>query len=184
MFTLFLDTHGEIITISLYNEEKIITKTQESEYSHAVYVVPMIKSILEENNITVKDIKNIVAVNGPGSFTGLRIGLSVAKTMAYSIGIPIYLISSLSAYLVSDESDRDKACILEDNKGYYISVFNKDNECLVDECYVENKDKYKDIYSVPLVIDVKKVIDFALKDQAVDAHLVRANYVKKIEVEK
>jgi len=47
MFTLFLDTHGEIITISLYNEEKIITKTQESEYSHAVYVVPMIKSILE-----------------------------------------------------------------------------------------------------------------------------------------
>lgn len=184
MYTLFIDTSNEIITVSLYDGFNLIKKVQESEYSHAVYFVPMINDILKENKLTVKNIKNIVAVNGPGSFTGLRIGLSVAKTMAYSLNIPIYLISSLTSYLVSSIVMEDKMCVIPDNKGYYISMFDKDNSVLLEEQYVTDISEYKNIYKVPLELDIEKVIKYALNKEASVTHLVRANYVKKIEVEK
>lgn len=184
MFTLFIDTHGGLITVALYNKDKLIKKEQESEYSHAVFLAPMIDCILKENNLSVKDIKDIVAVNGPGSFTGLRIGLTDAKTLAYSLNIPIYLVSTLSAYLVSDSTNSDKVCILEDNKGYYVSVFDSSNNVIEEEKYVEDIGDYENLYRVSLKIDVEKVIEYAHKKDNVSAHLVRANYVKKIEVEK
>lgn len=183
MYTLFLDTHDSLITVALYNEKDMYVKTKESMYSHAVYFMSMIESILKENNLTVKNIKNIVVVNGPGSFTGLRIGLSAAKTMAYSLNIPIYLISSLTAYLVSSDIQKEKLAVIEDNKGYYISAFDKDNNQVIPEIYVESLEGYN-YEIVTNTLDVKRVIEYALKSIPTNAHLVRANYVKKIEVEK
>jgi tRNA threonylcarbamoyl adenosine modification protein YeaZ len=182
MFTLFIDTHGETISVALYDGKELFLKTQESEYSHAVYLAPMIKTILEENNLSVKDLKNIVAVNGPGSFTGLRIGLSEAKTLAYLLNVSIYLISSLTSYLVSDDSECNKTCIMEENKGYYVSVFDKDNNSIMEETFVEDINDFSLNYIVPMKLDVVKVINFALRFEPVNAHLVRANYVKTIEV--
>lgn len=182
MYTLFIDSHGELITVSLSNEKEIIKKEQESEYSHAKYLVPMIDAVLKENNLRVENIEKIVAVNGPGSFTGLRIGLSVAKTMAYSLNIPIYLISSLEAYLVSSNIEDNKLAVIEDNKGYYICAFDKENNTLIEECYVTSIDKYNDYKIVNKELDIKKVIDYATKKESINPHLVRANYVKEIEV--
>ncbi len=181
MYTLFIDTHGEVITVSLYKDGNVIKKEQESEYSHAVFLAPMIRSILKENNVSFSDIKNIVAINGPGSFTGLRIGLSEAKTIAYSLNIPIYLVSTLDAYLVSDEN-KDKVAIIEDNKGYYVK------ECvdgkLKEEVYLTDISSYNNKYIVGENLDIEKIILYALEKESVNPHLVRANYVKKIEVEK
>ena len=47
--------------------------------------MPMIASIFDENNLDIKDLDKIIVVNGPGSFTGIRIGLSIAKTIAYAL---------------------------------------------------------------------------------------------------
>lgn len=184
MYTLFIDTHASLITVALYDGKNLLIQTQQSEYSHAVYLANMIKNILNDNSLTVLDIKNIVAVNGPGSFTGLRIGLSQAKTLAYSLNVPIYLISSLTCYLISDDRKCDKVCVMEDSKGFYVSVFDKDNNVLVSEQYVDSADDYLKYYSVRNELDVAKVIKYALNQSDVDVHLVRANYVKKIEVEK
>ena len=82
---LFIDTHDELITIALKNKDDLYVKTQESEYSHSIYTMPMIESIFKENNLNVKDLEKIIVINGPGSFTGIRIGLSIAKTMAYAL---------------------------------------------------------------------------------------------------
>lgn len=183
MYTLFIDTHDELITVALVKDNTVIKKEQESLYKHAVYLMPMVKSIIEENDLTVKDIKNIVCTNGPGSFTGLRIGLSVAKTMAYSLNIPIYLISSLTSYLISDNYKGIKQAVIEDNKGYYISVFDENNKPILKETYMENIDEYN-YHMVSNTLDIKRVVDYALKSKDVPCHLVRANYVKKIEVEK
>ena len=183
MYTLFIDTHDELITVALVNNEKVIEKTKESLYSHAVYLMPMIQDILKENDLTVKDINDIVAVNGPGSFTGLRIGLSAAKVMAYSLNIPIYLVSSLSAYLVSSDIKGSKEAVIEDNKGYYISIFDENNKPIIEEIYKEDISEYN-YPKVEEKLDVKKVVLYAKSFEPVRAHLVRANYVKKIEVEK
>ncbi len=183
MYTLFIDTHDELITVALLNDNQVIEKTKESLYSHAVYLMPMVQNILKENDLTVKNIKDIVAVNGPGSFTGLRIGLSAAKVMAYSLNVPIYLVSSLSAYLVSSDIKGNRQAVIEDNKGYYISVFDENNKSIIEESYLEDISRY----SYPLVqekLDVRKVVLYAKSFEPVKTHLVRANYVKKIEVEK
>lgn len=178
MFTLFLDTHGEVITVGLYNGKDLFVKTKESHYSHAVYFTSMIKDILSENGFSFKDIKNIVSVNGPGSFTGLRIGLSVGKTLAYSLGIPIYLVSTLDAYLVSDDFVGKKICVIEDTKGYYIKGTD------IGEKYVNDVSSFINYHKVLEVLDIPKVVDFALETEDVPCHLVRANYVKEIEVSK
>ena len=184
MYTLFIDTHGEIITVAVFNGNEVIEKSKESHYSHAVFLAPMISEVLSDNNLSIRDIKDIVVVNGPGSFTGLRIGLSFGKTLAFSLGISIYVISSLSSYLVSSDYNGNKVCVLEDNKGYYVSEFDKFNNVILEECYLEDISSFKDKFIVPQNLDVKKVIEYAKDSGPVDSHLVRANYVKKIEVEK
>ena len=118
---LFIDTHDELITIALKNKDDLYIKTQESEYSHSIFTMPMIESIFKENNLNVKDLNKIIVINGPGSFTGIRIGLSIAKTMAYALKIDINTISSLTAYLISNNKGVKRKAVIEDNKGVYIS---------------------------------------------------------------
>lgn len=179
---LFIDTHDDLITIALKNDNELYIKTQISEYAHSVYTMPLIEELFKVNNLDIKDLKKIIVVNGPGSFTGIRIGLSIAKTMAYALKISINTISSLTAYLVSNDTGENKKAVIEDNKGYYISVFDKDNKVVVEETYVE-----EDTYDYPQVeekLDVKKIIDYCENIESENPHFIKANYIKKIEVEK
>lgn len=183
MYTLFIDTHSSKICLALYDGKTLIKREKESLEGHSIYVVPMLKELMEKSNISFSDIREVVAVNGPGSFTGIRIGLSVAKAICYSLNKPIYIISSLASMLVSYESIDYKMVIIPDNKGFYVSVFDKDNNSVVDERYQENIDEYLFKYNkVDGVLDVKKVIDYALMGEPVNVFKVKANYVKIIEV--
>ena len=180
---LFIDTHDELITVGLKNGEELYLKTQESEYSHSIYTMPMIESLFKDNNLNVKDLKKIIVVNGPGSFTGIRIGLSIAKTMAYALNIDINTISSLTAYLISNNNGEKRRVVIEDNKGYYISVFDENDNNIVPEFYSEN-DEYSEYKTVESKLDVNKIIDYCKDMKSENPHFVNANYVKKIEVEK
>ena len=178
---LFIDTHAELITIALKHNDDLFIKTKESEFSHSIYTMPMIESIFKENNLDVKDLKKIIVVNGPGSFTGIRICLSIAKTMAYALNIDINTISSLTAYLISNPGKIRKS-VIEDNKGYYISVMDENNKNIVPEFYSE--ENMYDYDLVPEKLDVQKIIDYCKDMPSENYHHVKANYVKKIEVEK
>lgn len=181
---LFIDTHDSLITIGLKNNNELYVKTKESEYSHSIYVMPMIEEIFAENNLDIKNLNKIIVINGPGSFTGIRIGLSIAKTIAYALNIDIVTISSLTAYAVSSDTDNNKMVVIEDNKGYYISVFDKDNNIIVEEYYSEEnilKDKYNIVENK---LDVDKIINYCKKIPTENPHHIKANYIKKIEVEK
>ena len=179
---LFIDAHDELITIALKNKENLFIKTQESEYSHSIYTMPMIESIFKENNLEIKDLEKIIVINGPGSFTGIRIGLSIAKTLAYALNIKINTISSLTAYLVSNNTNDNKKAVIEDNKGFYVSVFDKDNNVIVEETYTE-EDNY-DYQEVEKKLDVEKIIKYMENKESENPHFVKANYIKKIEVER
>lgn len=179
---LFIDTHDELITIALKNKENLFIKTQESEYSHSIYTMPMIESIFKENNLEIKDLEKVIVINGPGSFTGIRIGLSIAKTLAYALNIKINTISSLTAYLVSNNTNNAKKAVIEDNKGFYVSVFDKDNNVIVEETYID-EDNYN-YEKVEKKLDIEKIINYLENKESENPHFVKANYIKKIEVEK
>ena len=179
---LFIDTHAELITVALKTKDNLYIKQKESEYSHSIYTMPMIEEIFKENNLNVNDLKKIIVVNGPGSFTGIRIGVSIAKTMAYALKIDINTISSLTAYLISSDLKENKKAVIEDNKGYYISVFDKNNSPIKEEYYCEEDNE--DYKEVDYKLDIEKIIDYLKDNKSENPHFVKANYVKKIEVEK
>lgn len=178
---LFIDTHGELITVALKNKNDLFIKTKESEYSHSIYTMPMIESLFKENNLDVKDLDKIIVVNGPGSFTGIRIGVSIAKTMAYALNIDINSISSLTAYLISSDDNTKRKCVIKDNKGYYISAFDENNNILKEEYYSTVNDL--DLPCIENKLDVNKIIDYCKDLKSENPHHVKANYVKKIEVD-
>lgn len=177
---LFIDTHDELITIALKNKEDIYEKEKISEYKHSVYTMPMIEEIFKESNTDVKDLKKIIVVNGPGSFTGIRIGLSIAKMMAYALKIDIVTISSLTAYLISNDNGKKRKAVIEDPKGYYIGAFDENNKPIMEEYYT--KEDNLDLPCVPKKIIVSKIFDYCEKLPSENPHHVKANYVKTIEV--
>lgn len=183
MKILFIDTHDELLTVALKIEDKINKKEVESINSHSVILLPLIESLIKEENINVEDLDRIVVVNGPGSFTGVRIGLTVAKTFGFAKNIPVYPISSLKAYLVSTDTNTNKISIIEDTRGYYVCAFDKDNNEILEEQYLEDEPKY-DYEVVPLVLDINKICEYVFKGEPVNINTLKANYVKKIEVEK
>ena len=102
--------------------------------------------------------------------------------MAYALKIDINTISSLTAYLISDDKKDKKQAVIEDSKGYYISVFDENNNNIVPEFYSE-ENPY-DYRIVEQKLDVEKIIDYCKNMKSENPHFVKANYVKKIEVEK
>lgn len=183
MNILFIDTHSSIISISLIIKNKIIIKEKESIQSHSIFLLPLLKEILKENSLDIRDINKVIVINGPGSFTGLRIGLSVVKIIGYTLKIPVFTISSLAAYLVSSDIKEDKMCVIEDNKGYYISAYDKNNNILIEEQYIENISKYK-YKIIKNKLEVLKINKYLENKKPVEIHELKANYIKKIEVEK
>ena len=79
--------HGRLVAEASFNEKKV----------HAEKLVPLIDSVLREAEITLSDIEGIAVSIGPGSFTGLRIGLSVAKGLAFGSSKPIIAVPTLQA---------------------------------------------------------------------------------------
>ena len=179
---LFIDTHDELITIGLEDNDKLFIKTKESEYSHSIFTMPMIKEIFEENNLNINDLDKVIVVNGPGSFTGIRIGLTIAKTLAYTLNIKINTISSLLAYLISNNNNEKRMAVIEDNKGYYVSAMDENNNIILKEQYIENNNY--DYKQVEHKLDLDKIIDYCNNLESENYHHIKANYIKKIEVEK
>lgn len=181
MYSLFIDTHSSLITIALINDKNIFLEEKESINSHSVYLIPMIKRLMEEHNLKYSELKEILVSNGPGSFTGIRIGLSVAKTLSYTLKIPIKTISSLTAYLISSDLD-NKMSIIKDNKGYFVAYIK--NNKIIEEYLtnIDNLQKKKNI--VKNRLDLRKIYEYLKNKKEENVHGIKANYVKKIEVEK
>ena len=190
MYTLFIDTHFSQITLVLYKNgivEKI--EQRESNQSHSHFIMPMIASLLDDNKVRVNDIKELIVVNGPGSFTGVRIGVTIAKTMAYCLQIPIKMITSLELIVATINDKSLKQVAINDRNGYFVGIFDENNSLVKDYFYLSNKDyrEYKEantIYDNISNIDYQLVYNFAKSKESVNPHSVNPIYVKKIEVQK
>ena len=96
MNILAIDTSNRPMSVALYhNEIPLIEHTLNSKRNHSVQLMPAIEYLMKEVNLQPKDLSKIVVANGPGSYTGLRIGVTTAKTLAWSLNIPLVTVSSL-----------------------------------------------------------------------------------------
>lgn len=87
---LHIDTKDQKATKVLLKKDGNIVESlsEENKYGSQV-LLPLINKILKKNKLGYKDIKGIEVETGPGSFTGLRVGVSVANAMGYSLGITV-----------------------------------------------------------------------------------------------
>ena len=83
---LFLDTSSSKQTIVKLGDNELI---KESTYQHSQVLIEMIQQLLSDKNLVVTDLTQIEVFTGPGSFTGLRVGVAVANALGYSLGIPV-----------------------------------------------------------------------------------------------
>ena len=91
MKTLFIDSSRKSLSIALANENKLLFVSNVNSYSkHSNYLMSEIQNIISNSNLTINDIDNIVVLNGPGSFTGIRVGVTIAKTLAWALNKKLY----------------------------------------------------------------------------------------------
>lgn len=96
MKILAIDTSSKNATVSITeNEEKLIELNNNDERTHSQKLMPMIEQSFKETNLSLNDINLISCCLGPGSFTGVRIGIATAKAFADSKNIPTVGVNSL-----------------------------------------------------------------------------------------
>lgn len=96
MKILSLDTSSDICCVSILEDEKEIAKLQlDKGKTHSENLMPLISSILKNNNLTLSQMNLFVCDKGPGSFTGIRIGIATIKPMAEVYNLPVASVTSL-----------------------------------------------------------------------------------------
>ncbi len=94
---LYIDTSGEKATVAMSNDHHVLALEENTQANtHAAFVQPAIEKILQSTGISIQSIDAVVVTMGPGSYTGLRVGLASAKGIAYAIEKPLIGISTLT----------------------------------------------------------------------------------------
>lgn len=93
---LAIDTATESCSVAVWNEGVVASRFEISPREHTQKILPMVKSALEEANITLQSLDALAFGRGPGSFTGVRIGVGVAQGIALGAELPMIGISSLA----------------------------------------------------------------------------------------
>ncbi len=124
---LNFETSSKNCSVTLSSEGKLISNIdlEDDKYRHSELLTSTIKDILTQNNISAKELSAVAIGIGPGSFTGLRIGFSVAKGLCYPHKINLIGISSLKILANSIKNDSGDIIPMINDKGnfYYLSTF-------------------------------------------------------------
>lgn len=96
-YLLHIETSTKVCSVALSLDGKLIRvkESNELEYSHGENLTLFIASVLEDSKVSLNDLAAISVASGPGSYTGLRIGVSTAKGLCYALGIPLIAVDAL-----------------------------------------------------------------------------------------
>ena len=206
MITLYLDTTSSFLYTAIIKDGESLAEIKEHLGNNlSEYTLPRIEEMLNVKNVSVNDISRIIVVNGPGSFTGIRIGLTIAKTLAWAKNIPIIPISSLEAMALSADAEYDYIVpAIDARRNYlYASIYdNKNNNFVMNEKYVScdtlnialdtlvgnicfiTNDVIEAKYDVqPYDPKIEKIVNYVKDREPVNPHSIDANYLKMTEAE-
>lgn len=199
MISLFLDTASNDIIISLFEDETKIDETIESNSKKlSSDFIPLLDSLLKQNNIDIKKIDRIYSVTGPGSFTGIRVGVTTAKLIAYCLNKEVVSISELEV-MATTEVDSDYIVPIIDARrdAVYGGIYTKnldntfsDRRILVSDLKKELEGKnycFVGDYEIDNIVkpkyNIEKIIKKHKNDAPVNPHLLNPNYLKLTEAE-
>jgi len=94
---LAIDTSTENCSVALVHDGKLTTRGIESPREHSQKLLPFVEEVLDSAGVSLAELDGLVVGAGPGSFTGVRIGVSMAQGLAFSADLPVYPVCSLQA---------------------------------------------------------------------------------------
>lgn len=180
MKILSIDTASSVCSVAILEDNKLIKEiSNEDSNTHSVKLMPQIEQIFKETNLTLKDMDLLVCDKGPGSFTGIRIGISTIKAFFDVTNIPSIGITSLMALAYNVDFD-GYICSLIDakNDNVYYGLFDCHNKKYVKigNYLAENINSVTEILKVcnkPIFfvgngsIVYKDVLESSLKENAI-----------------
>ena len=104
MRLLGIETTGPFCSVALKTESEIYELSGDKKLNHLSGLTPMIKKITEEAGLTLKELDAICVSEGPGSFTGIRIGVSTGRGIAQVLGLPLISVPTIFAFIEDRKS--------------------------------------------------------------------------------
>ena len=132
MIILAVDSSSKVATVALMKDEKLLGEiTLNDKKEHSVILMTIIQDLLKDNNLSVDDIDGYVVSKGPGSFTGLRIGMATIKGLSFGSGKPYVSVSSLDALALSVSNFDGIICPIMDalRNSVYTSLYKGHSSC-------------------------------------------------------
>lgn len=139
MLTLGIDTSGKTASAALLDTDTETILAESALYTqktHSQVIMPMVKGILEQSGKAMTDIGAVAVAAGPGSYTGLRIGVAAVKAMGFALNIKCCAVSTLEALACNNIAFKDTICSVMKARGdiVYAAVYKSDCYSLETVC--------------------------------------------------
>lgn len=118
MISLVMDTSNSYLAVGLFKDNMCLEAFQEKgSRRQSEKAIPSLKEVLDRHHIALKDVNEMIITSGPGSYTGVRVAMTIAKTLAAVSDVRIKSVSSLSAY-----AGMNQALSVIDARGHKVFV--------------------------------------------------------------
>ena len=205
MKILYIDTSSSYLYTAIVEDNNILGEIKE-EFGQSLSEValPKIASIFTENNIEPNEVNKIIVVNGPGSFTGIRIGITIAKVYAWSLNIPITTITSLEAMALSSETNEYHIPVIDARRKYVFgAIYDSENNEILKPQHIKIEDLKKKMQHINNYVvitnneelnedfnniesynpNILKIVKHFAEKPAINPHGVNPEYLKLTEAE-
>lgn len=195
MITLYIDTSSSYLYAGIVKDSNLLVEVKENlGHSLSEMALPRIVEMFEKTKLNARDINKIIVVNGPGSFTGIRVGLTIAKVFAWGLNIPITTITSLEAMAASIKDIRVLVPIIDARHGFVYAAIYEEDSVLLSPSYIKLEELYRKIPRECIFItndsielnskkcnyipNILTIVNNYVDKEAINAHMVNPEYLK------
>lgn len=202
MIAFYIDTTSNYLYTGLVQDNKLLIEKKEClAHDLSTFALNEVDKMFNEVNIKPNDIDKIIVVNGPGSFTGIRIGVTIAKIFAWALNKEITTISSLEAMAESVETDKLIVPIINARRNCVYGAIYDNDEVILKEEYLSieklmlilnglqkeymfvSNDQFKTLTCESYNPDILKIVNKYISREGINPHLVNPSYLKLTEAE-
>ncbi len=190
---LVIDTASEYLFLALIINAEVADSIYEyGHQNHSVTILPSIEKMLQKAGISLQEVTQVIVGIGPGSYTGVRIGVSIAKMIGYLNNIPVKTISSLALLASSSNATYIIPSIDARRGNSFIAYFSRNEKGLkyLLEDSLSNTENYlKDIHTDYDFVqngkpDISKIMHSGLLKNVNNVHDLIPNYLQITEAER
>lgn len=201
MISLLIDTCTKNVCIALFKDKTLMDKVV---YSNQIDLssnfMVLINNIFTKNNVKIEDVDKFFVAVGPGSFTGIRIGVTCAKVMAWALKKDVIPFSSLELLATVDSNNDYIVPLIDARRGYvFAGIYDNHLNCIMNDDYIKLDDLLEkiendksttyvsldnfDLETILPEYNVNKIIEKHFNDTPINPHSLNPNYLKKTEAE-